>query len=70
MDKKLVGPSYQGHRRQVQVGQGRRCRRAGRQGQEAGGNRRLGPDPDAAERQGVADADVKTLVTWILGGAK
>ena len=32
---------------------------------EKGRRGRLGPDPDAGQRQ-VSDADVKTLVKWIL----
>jgi cytochrome c len=67
VDKKLVGPSYQDVAKKY----------AGDKGAEAklvdkvkkGGSGVWGPVPMAPNPQ-VSDADLKTLVKWVLAGAK
>ena len=64
VDKKIVGPAYvdvaakykgdkNAQSRAVEEGQGRQ-------------HRRLGADPDAAQRRGARRADITELVTWIM----
>ena len=62
VDKKTRRAVVQGSRREVRRRQGG-ARQARGEGQ-AGRQRRLGPDSDAAERR--SEADLKSLVEWIL----
>lgn len=67
VDKKMVGPAYQEIAKKY----------AGQKGVEdtlarsikAGGAGKWGPIPMPAQ-PGLADADAKTLASWILAGAK
>lgn len=67
VDKKLVGPAYQEVARKYE---GKKdAVEAVVASIKAGGSGKWGPIPMPAQAA-LSDADVKTLASWILGGAK
>jgi cytochrome c len=67
VDKKLVGPSYQDVAKKYAADKGAEAKLADKV--KKGGSGVWGPVPMAPNPQ-VSDADIKTLVKWVLGGAK
>jgi cytochrome c len=67
VDKKIVGPSYQDVAKKY-AGQ-KDAASALAASIRAGGAGKWGPVPMPAQ-PALSDADVQTLATWILGGAK
>ena len=65
VDKKLVGPSYQDVAKKYKAADaGALAAKVKAGGKGVWGQIPMPPNPK------VSDADLKTLVTWILGGAK
>ena len=67
VDKKLVGPSYQDVAKKYAGDKAAEAKLADKV--KKGGSGVWGPVPMAPNPQ-VSDADIKTLVKWILAGAK
>ena len=67
VDKKLVGPSYQDVAKKYAADKGAEAKLADKV--KKGGSGVWGPVPMAPNPQ-ISDADIKTLVKWVLAGAK
>lgn len=67
VDKKLVGPSYQDVAKKYADDKGAEAKLIDKV--KKGGSGVWGPVPMAPNPQ-VSDADLKTLVKWVLSGAK
>ena len=67
VDKKLVGPSYQEVAKKYAADKGAEAKLIDKV--KKGGSGVWGPVPMAPNPQ-ISDADLKTLVKWILAGAK
>jgi len=67
VDKKLVGPSYQDVAKKYAADKGAEAKLVDKV--KKGGSGVWGPVPMAPNPQ-VSDADLKTLVKWVLAGAK
>ena len=67
VDKKLVGPSYQDVAKKYAGDKAAEAKLADKV--KKGGSGVWGPVPMAPNPQ-VSDADIKTLVKWVLAGAK
>lgn len=67
VDKKLVGPSYQEVAKKYAADKGAEAKLADKV--KKGGSGVWGPVPMAPNPQ-ISDADIKTLVKWVLAGAK
>ena len=67
VDKKLVGPSYQDVAKKY-AGQNDAVTQLS-DSIRKGGSGKWGPVPMPAQ-PALSDADIKTLATWVLGGAK
>ena len=67
VDKKLVGPSYQDVAKKYASDKGAEAKLVEKV--KKGGSGVWGPVPMAPNPQ-IADADLKTLVKWVLAGAK
>lgn len=67
VDKKVLGPSYQDVAKKY-AGQKNAVAQL-TESIRAGGSGKWGPIPMPAQ-PALSDADIKTLATWVLGGAK
>ena len=67
VDKKLVGPAYQEVAKKY-AGQADAVAKV-TESIKKGGSGKWGPVPMPAQ-PALSDADIKTLATWVLGGAK